>query len=96
MHKSDQNFMEDDYIIAALDCLVSELSTDKSKDQIVDKYACILTGYMRGQQSVRITKQTFSEWLDSEFPAIDLNDKTNQMLIEYMEEAYHAGAGENE
>lgn len=51
INKYDPNLYEHDYIIGALDDFRAELLTDKPVAEITDKYACLLTAFMRGQIS---------------------------------------------
>ena len=46
----NSNTFEDDYILAILGQLVTELNlTDKNQAELMDKYACQLTAYMNGK-----------------------------------------------
>ena len=90
MNAKDPNFSEDQYILHALASYRLDLQTGKDKDQMIDNYACMLTAYMRGQQSVSIKKQPFEAWLASEFPSLDLNDEENKWTINFMKQAYEA------
>ena len=44
----NSNTFEHDYIIACLNHMVLELNTNKSREQIIDKYAVELTAFMNG------------------------------------------------
>lgn len=56
----DSNTFEHDYIVAALNNLVTELETDRPESQTIDKYAVQLTAFMNGQilQAVNHAKTT--------------------------------------
>lgn len=45
----DSNTFEHDFILSTLQGFASDLSTEKPKTQVLDKYACILTAFMAGQ-----------------------------------------------
>jgi len=49
MTQFDSNSFEHDYIVNTLNHMLIDLSTQKSKSEIVDKHACILTAFMNGQ-----------------------------------------------
>jgi hypothetical protein len=40
---------ENDYILVCLGYMTAELEADKSRDQVLDKYAVELTAFMNGQ-----------------------------------------------
>lgn len=45
----DSNTFENDYILAVLSHMVTDLKTQKPVEQIIDKYAVELTAFMNGQ-----------------------------------------------
>lgn len=47
--KFDSNTFEDDYVIAVLSHMVTDLKTYKSREQIIDHYAVELTAFMNGR-----------------------------------------------
>lgn len=49
MTEFSSNTFEHDYIIRELENMIVDLRTDKSRTQIIDKYACNLTSFMNGQ-----------------------------------------------
>lgn len=49
MTNFDSNTFENDYILAVLSHMVTDLKTQKPAEQILDKYAVELTAFMNGQ-----------------------------------------------
>ena len=45
----NSNTFEDDYVIAVLSHMVTDLKTDKSRSQIIDHYAVEITAFMNGR-----------------------------------------------
>jgi len=74
---TDSNTFEDDYILVTLQHLVTDLATDKPQAQILDKYASILTAFMRGK-SVSV-QPTSSEQNEQAL-------KHQQSLIDFLED----------
>ena len=58
----DNNSFEHDYILECLEHMLTDMKTAKSREQILDHYAVVLTAFMNGQirQAVKSAAQNLS------------------------------------